>query len=71
VLAGGSGLLIEHNDAAAIERALRAVFTDQALLERLSSAARRQASSFSWETVAGDYERLARAVVARSVEVLV
>lgn len=71
LLGGGSGLLVPHEDAAAIAAALRALLTDPARAAEIATAARRQAPSLFWESVGESYLRLAIAVIGDSTPDLV
>ncbi|HEU6443798.1 MAG TPA: glycosyltransferase [Gaiellaceae bacterium] len=63
VLADGSGLIVPHDDAAAIAAGLRALTEEPAaLLAR--AAARRQAPTVYWENVARSYRSLASALAS-------
>jgi glycosyltransferase involved in cell wall biosynthesis len=58
LLGEGSGLLVPHEDPAAIASALRRLLTEPGLLARAASVARRQARSLAWESVGGCYLEL-------------
>lgn len=66
LLGEGSGLLVPHEDAAAIAAALRTLFTDPARAAEVTAVARRQAPSLFWESVGESYLSLTIAVVAGS-----
>jgi glycosyltransferase involved in cell wall biosynthesis len=68
LLAGGSGLLVPHDDPSAIALAIRSLVTDPALARRVSDTARLQAPSLHWSTVAGSYLRLADKAGARRAD---
>ena len=60
---GQTGFLVPHGDVAAWARRLEQIAGDEELRHRLSAAARRHASRFSWERSAGETEAaLARVV---------
>jgi hypothetical protein len=63
LLSDGSGLLVPHEDPAAIAAALRRVLTDPVLAERAAATARRQGRSFAWESVGARYLELAAGLV--------
>ena len=63
LLGEGSGLLVPHEDAAAIAAALRRLLTEPALLARAAAVARRQAASLAWESVGARYLELVEQVV--------
>ncbi len=65
VLAGGAGLLVERQDAAAIASALDRVLTEPGLSARMSRHAGDLAPQLLWPAVARCYRDLA-ATVARS-----
>ncbi len=62
LLADGSGVIVPHGDAAAIAAAIRMLCTDEVRSARVVAAARRQAPTLFWETVARSYGRLAASV---------
>lgn len=63
LLAGGAGLLVPHEDAAAIADALRRLLTDDELAARAAAAARREARMLAWERVGVRYLELAAELV--------
>ncbi|MCR8669942.1 glycosyltransferase [Agrococcus sp. HG114] len=63
LLGGGAGIVVPHDDPAAIARALTTVLGDRALAERMGAAASRRAGSMSWSNVAARYRRLADRVL--------
>jgi glycosyltransferase involved in cell wall biosynthesis len=65
VLPGGAGLVVPHRDPAAFAGALRALLTDPALAARCAREARRQAASWAWPAVAGQYDAVFRAEAQR------
>ncbi len=62
LLAAGSGIVVPHEEPAAIASALRTLLTDRAAASVASAVARRQARSLTWETVGGRYAELASGV---------
>jgi glycosyltransferase involved in cell wall biosynthesis len=62
LLAAGSGVVVPHGDSAAIAAAIRMLCTDEVRSARVVAAARRQAPTLFWETVARSYGRLAVSV---------
>ena len=70
LLGGGSGITVPHEDPEAIAAALRRVFTEPGLAERLEAVAREQARSLSWTTIGDAYHRLALEIVHDHVEVI-
>jgi glycosyltransferase involved in cell wall biosynthesis len=62
LLAPGSGIVVPHEDPAAIASALRTLLTDRAAAAVAAAVARVQAASLTWETVAGQYAELAAGV---------
>ena len=69
MLSEGSGILVPHEDHAAIAAALRSLLTDHALASRMAEVARRQAPPLAWHTVAAAYLGLARALVCSAAQV--
>jgi len=69
LLSKGSGILVPHDDPAAIAAALHRLLTDPALAARATAVAWMQAQSFSWDAVAVRYVELAVEVLRRSREV--
>jgi glycosyltransferase involved in cell wall biosynthesis len=63
LLAGGAGLLVPHQDPAAIADALRRLLTDEVLAARSTAAARREGERLSWESVGARYLELAGELV--------
>lgn len=59
LLGEGSGLLVPHEDAAAIAAALGILLADPARAAEVAAVARRQAPSHFWESVGKSYLRLA------------
>jgi polysaccharide biosynthesis protein PslF len=59
LLPRGAGLIVPHDDPAALAGALRRVFTEPGLIERLRAGARALAPEMSWEAVADCYLALA------------
>jgi glycosyltransferase involved in cell wall biosynthesis len=62
LLSAGSGIVVPHEDHAAIAAALRTLLTDRAAASVAAAVARRQAASLTWETVAAQYRELASGV---------
>lgn len=60
LLAKGSGIVVPHEDPAAIAAALRILLTDPRAAAVASAVARVQAASLTWEHVARRYEGLTR-----------
>lgn len=69
LLGQGSGILVAHEDAAAIAAALRTLLTDPARASRTAAVARRQAPSLFWDSVGQSYLRLAGDVARRPARV--
>ncbi len=63
-LSEGSGIIVPHENPAAIARALRRLLTDPTLAAQASSVARRQAKTLLWENVGRGYRDLASSVIA-------
>lgn len=58
LLGSGAGLLVRHDDGAAIAEALERLVNEEGLAARAAAAARHQASSLVWEAVAAEYLEL-------------
>ena len=63
LLAGGAGLLVDHQDPVAIADAVRLVLTDRAAAGGMAEAAEVAARSLGWASVAREYYRLAAGLV--------
>jgi glycosyltransferase involved in cell wall biosynthesis len=63
LLADGAGLLVPHEDAAAIAHALRRLLTDERLATYASAAAVRVGGALAWESVGDRYLELASELV--------
>lgn len=68
LLAPGAGLVVPHDDPAALADALRRLCTDGALAAHAVDAARREAPRHFWPNVASAYGALLEAVRAREAE---
>ena len=64
LLAAGSGILVPHEDPAAIAAALRQLLTNEAAAEHARAVARRQAPQFFWENVGAAYTDLCIALTS-------
>jgi glycosyltransferase involved in cell wall biosynthesis len=62
LLSAGSGIVVPHEDPAAIAAALRTLLTDRATASVAAAVARLQAASLTWETVASEYRELVSGV---------
>lgn len=60
LLSDGAGIVVAHEDPAAIAAALRTLLTDPGAAELAAAAARRQAASLTWENVGLSYRQLTR-----------
>jgi polysaccharide biosynthesis protein PslF len=69
LLSEGSGILVPHDDPAAIAAALHRLLTDPALAAHAAAVGRKQAQSFSWDAVGVRYVDLATEVLRRSRQV--
>lgn len=63
LLAGGAGIVVDHDDTEALVIALRRVLTEPNLAESMATEARRLAPQMAWSVVAGQYLRLAHRLV--------
>ena len=63
LLAGGAGIVVDHDDSEALVTALRRVLTEPNLAESMAAEARRLAPVMAWSVVAARYLRLARRLV--------
>jgi glycosyltransferase involved in cell wall biosynthesis len=64
LLASGAGIVVPHQNPAALATAIRSVVLDRDLAASMAAEARRIAPSLSWQTVAKSYARLGREVQA-------
>ncbi|HEX8628335.1 MAG TPA: glycosyltransferase [Catenuloplanes sp.] len=64
LLADGPGLLVGHQDAAALARAVRRILTEPTLRETFAARTRAVAPTLLWPAVAGRYSALARELLA-------
>ena len=64
LLASGAGIVVDHDDPAALVSALRRVLTEPHLAESMGGEARRLAPAMAWPVVAKGYLRLARRFIA-------
>jgi glycosyltransferase involved in cell wall biosynthesis len=62
LLTEGSGIVVPHEDPAAMAAALRILLTDETAAARAAAVARRQAQSLTWETVGLRYRELTQDV---------
>ena len=63
MLSEGSGILVPHDDSAAIADALRTLLSDPDLAARAAAVARAQAPTLAWENVGRAYRELAARAV--------
>ena len=59
LLGEGSGIVVPHEDSAAMARALRTLLTDERRAANAARVARRQADALAWDQIGRDYQRLA------------
>jgi glycosyltransferase involved in cell wall biosynthesis len=64
LLASGAGIVVDHDDADGLQRALRRVITDRGLAASMAAEASRLAPSLGWPVVANAYIELAGNVLA-------
>ena len=67
LLSGGAGLLVDHQDPAAIGHAVRRVLTEDGLAERLTARAALEATTHTWADAARQYRELCTQVMDRSI----
>jgi glycosyltransferase involved in cell wall biosynthesis len=70
LLSGGVGLVVPHQDAVALEGALRRVLTEPGLADGMVRAAARLAPELTWRAVAESYLALGRSLVEGAVPAL-
>ena len=58
LLAGGAGILVPHEDTAALAAAIRTVLTEPGVRDAMAAEARQLAPSLSWDAVASTYAAL-------------
>jgi glycosyltransferase involved in cell wall biosynthesis len=59
LLSSGAGILVDHQDPAAIAAAIRRILTDRAAAAGMVAATRNTARTFGWASVGNQYYRLA------------
>lgn len=59
LLSNGAGIVVDHDDPAALAAAIRQIVTQPRLAGAMAAEARRLAPEFAWQAVAGEYMRLA------------
>ncbi|OBB60066.1 glycosyl transferase family 1 [Mycobacterium sp. 852013-51886_SCH5428379] len=64
LLSTGAGIVVDHDDPAAMASALRRVLTQPRLAGDMAGAARQLAPTMAWPVVAEDYLRLAKRVIS-------
>ena len=64
LLSSGAGLVVDHDDPGAMERALRRVLTTPELAASMSAEASRLAPRLGWSVVAGEYLKVANGLLA-------
>lgn len=62
LLAGGAGIIVEHQDPGSIASALRSILTGEGVAERMREAALHDAREMTWSAVADRYRLLADAM---------
>jgi glycosyltransferase involved in cell wall biosynthesis len=67
LLAGGAGMVVDHDDPDAMTSALRAVLTQPRLAGAMAAEARRLAPAMAWPVVAKSYQALAQRILAKRV----
>jgi glycosyltransferase involved in cell wall biosynthesis len=71
LLSDGPGLLVPHEDAAALAAAVRRILTEPGLADALAGRTRALAPTLRWPAVAARYERLAHRLLAAGLPVAV
>ncbi len=66
MLSSGAGMVIDHDDPAALAAALRQIITQPRLAGAMAGEARRRAPEMSWPTVAAAYNGLAQRLLANA-----
>ena len=66
LLGSGAGIVVAHEDAAALRDAIRRVITEPGVAAAMADEARRIAPSLSWDAVARQYQSLASLVRQRT-----
>ncbi len=69
MLSSGAGIVVDHDDPAALAAALRRVITEPRLAGAMAAEARRLAPQLAWPVVAGAYLALARRLLAERAAV--
>jgi glycosyltransferase involved in cell wall biosynthesis len=64
LLSGGAGIIVPHQDPAAIAAAVRSVLSGGEQAERMADAASRASIGTSWSAVAAQYGALAEAILS-------
>ena len=64
LLSGGAGIVVDHDDPAALASALRQIVTQPRLAGSMAAEARRRAPEMAWSVVASAYLGLAHRVLA-------
>ncbi len=70
LLADGAGVLVDHQDPVAIEKAVRMILTDGAVAAGMRVAAGAAARSLGWAAVADQYARLAEHLIRLAAPVV-
>jgi polysaccharide biosynthesis protein PslF len=70
MLSEGSGILVPHDDPAAIASALRMLLSDPELAARAAAVARGQAPTLAWEHVGSAYRELADRALRKRMELV-
>ena len=65
LLASGAGIVVDHDDPAALASALRRLLTDPRLAGSMAAEARRLAPAMAWPVVANAYLALAQRILAK------
>ena len=66
LLCAGAGVIVDHDDPAALAAALRRILTQPRLAGSIAAEARQLAPEMAWPVVAGAYLNLAQRLVAES-----
>ncbi len=67
LLRSGAGIVVEHDDPAAMTAALRTVLSDPRAAGAMSAEARRMAPGMAWSVISAAYKDVAHQILARKI----